>query len=242
MNNEGFGKSAYYEYLEARRHEQNKAKRAGDREKEIGKKTWVTYDSSLIDMSRHFNNVLPQEQHESNKGFKDYIEDYLGNKKGLATAVELGGPGSKLFSGFDEGFFAKTIGITLADLRSQKEKGVDTERHHEVLVGDIFSPMKYQECKNSLGGGADLIIERMLGGLTANPKSTLLYGKILDRWYQLLNENGLMFIRSPEALIPYIDKLSQNITNNFSDKLEIDTHKECFRLIKLPGAPKNLPF
>src|SRR3989338_771967 len=115
---------------------------------------WPVYDSSLSDFAETFTLVLPKDYGGSDPHrlgldpaiFRKYIENTLsqgqGEQKHGLTAVEFGGPGSKLFSGFSKGFFIKTAGVCLRDERDQRKKDNDVTNNHSVLEGDIMDPTK----------------------------------------------------------------------------------------------------
>ena len=83
---------------------------------------WTVYDSPLFSIGSSFSKVIPEEYvgplnkkiytniEEFGDAFKAYIENTLsknGNKE--KTAIEFGGSGSQLFSGFTKNFFKKTF-------------------------------------------------------------------------------------------------------------------------------------
>lgn len=83
-----------------------------------------------------FRDVLPKGETR----LKTYIESSLSDVRGQAFGLELGGIGSKIFSQFTPGFFAKTAAISDDDYRDKidpriKEK--DKARNHSVIVGSI---------------------------------------------------------------------------------------------------------
>lgn len=111
-----------------------------------------------------------------------YIEESLQAKKGKAVGIEFGGPGSALFAGFSKGFFARSLGVTLADLRVKLQPNPTNEddtRHHEVLEGDITYAQTQERVRKWLAGErADLIVERMEGGRLDLPQEPFLLAQI----------------------------------------------------------------
>ena len=111
--------------------------------------TWDYSDSSLFVIGSSFSKTLPKKYIENlsnnmpnsieeyGKAFQLYIEDVLAHKKDK-TAIEFGGPGSQLFSDFSPGFFKKTVGVCLADVRNSIGKEKDVKNNHVIVEGDIM--------------------------------------------------------------------------------------------------------
>ncbi len=197
-----------------------------------------------------FYPVLPEKFQHS---LKEYIEVELSERKGKAVGVEFGGTGSRVFSEFTPGFFKNTVGVTLIDHRSKMGKLLsgDGRRNHEVIEGDILSPDTYDALNEATGGKkANLIMERMGRGLELVPDEPYYVAKILNIWYQILNEGGVMFVQVPAKFSSILKKWGE-LMEEYKDTIElqyfpgfIDTDGMClgsFRLKKLKGAPKDLP-
>ena len=220
-----------------------------------GHYSWVdsSADDSMIDggMNISFEGVLPKE----NKSLIAYIEDTLENRKGKAIGAEFGGMGSRLFGGFSAGFFAQSIGVSLVDHRDPSTLGavdlLNETRNHSILEGDIFSPDTYGALNEVLNGAkVDLIIERMAKGLEFVPQEPYEVSKILQIWYSLLREEGIMFIQVPIIFNNLLKKWAFKISEEFNGLIEIEykigkydrgAHCSSFRLRKLKGAPEKLP-
>lgn len=187
-----------------------------------------------------------------------YIQKTLEKRKMKAIGVEFGGVGSNLFAGFSDKFFAKSIGVTLVDHREKNiypehsSKEDDDKINHEVLVGDIFNSKTYESLNEKLNGAkVDLIISRMLKGLEFVPRDPYTVGKVLQVWYKLLNENGIMLVQTPYKFNNLLSKWAEKIRKQYGDTLEIESMKgdrdnnvhtcSVFRLNKLAGAPDELP-
>ncbi len=102
---------------------------------------WNTYDSALDRMAVAFDTVLPAEFTKGDTvagGFKTYIESMIPSKdtskKRNLYGLEIGGPGSRFFEGFTKGFFAKTLGVCLRDIRRESRKNNDEQNSHSVIV------------------------------------------------------------------------------------------------------------
>jgi hypothetical protein len=213
---------------------------------------------SLLDFpfAKAFEGVLP----EGERSLRHYIEGILAHRKGEAIAIEFGGPGSQLFEGFSRDFFAKTAGVTLTDthiLSDQKNKNINSD--HKVISGDILRPETYEVVSAWLEDQKlDLIIERMVAGWRLIPKEPYLLSRVLQTWYSLLREGGIMFIEIPEEFNLLLSPWADMLRTQYNQKLEIQTAigalskhgrlirrkqiNTVFRLRKLSGAPSILPF
>ncbi len=202
-----------------------------------------------------FRNVLPLEHRKS---LRNYIETVLKKREGQAIGVEFGGIGSRLFREFTLGFFAKSVAVSLVDHRGWKSKldklkERDKKIHHEVLEGDIFDFCTYESLNKLLNNEKiDLIIERMGRGLEFVPIEPYAISKILQVWYNLLREGGIMFVQTPAVFNNLLTAWVAKIQREFNGKIEIQYSKNSiyisagcdfssFRLHKLPGAPNELP-
>src|SRR3989338_10931638 len=103
---------------------------------------WTDYNSKIDSFGKTFFDTLPKEFFEKVKcdtrnAFLIYIEstltDQRENTSDQLTAVEFGGPGSNLFRAFPKGFFKRTVGVCLKDIRLPGEKIRDTERGHYLV-------------------------------------------------------------------------------------------------------------
>lgn len=223
-----------------------------------GHYTWV--DSPLEEtrsyiegrsFSDSFSYVLP----EKNIGLKQYIEKSLEARKGKAIGVEFGGIGSQLFSGFSPNFFAKSMGVTLVDQRThnndEKSFQEDIRINHEILINNILKSETYEYLKKWLNHEKiDLIISRMAAGLEFIPLEPYTTSKILEIWYELLNDGGIMFVQVPVEFNKLLVLWVEMIQKKFSEVIEIQFIQNrnnnsapgsCVRLRKLPGAPRKLP-
>jgi len=218
------------------------------------------YDSSINDFGSTF---IPLSQVSQNTGlhleqqgkiFKNYIEDTLSQKEkqGL-TAVEFGGPGSKLFEGFTKNFFNRTIGVCLKDIRDSKTKENDTRNNHSVIEGDILDVRNddklLAEVLQSLHTNKiDLIICRMVGPIKYIDKHPIIMERTMKNWYEILNENGLMFIQfqfyeaipGHDPTTDLIKKWSVAIKEKYPE-IDVQVINGALRLHKRIGSPEKLP-
>lgn len=222
-----------------------------------GKRAWDIYDSHLDNSSDDspfqatFACLLP----ESESSLISYIERLLSRKRGAAIGIEFGGPGSNLFGDFPKGFFRQTAGVTLTDVRTESAEARDNERHHSVITGNMFSSKTRQDVAKWLEGRkADVIFERMGGGIRLVPREPRFLAEIANNWYQMLAEGGVMFMQIPSVLVPVMEAWKNFVEQKYPDQIQIQQklhlvdplagvlfNEGLMRLNKLKGAPANLP-
>lgn len=192
--------------------------------------------------------------------FKEDIENTLSfnrEQNGTLTAVELGGPGSNLFSAFPGGFFEATAGVCLKDFRNDVTQTSDEQSHHHVIEGDVFDREIYHKiCEILSVPKVDLIISRMLGPLRSMTRHPILWERMIKTWYSILNENGLMFVQFQFPKQNFVTKKDRDIiekgrrlvkqwAESIQEKsggtIEISVDYDAFRLHKKSGAPEQLP-
>ncbi|MBI3305677.1 hypothetical protein HYZ82_00915 [Candidatus Nomurabacteria bacterium] len=221
---------------------------------------WLTYDAPISGVSEKFDTsfgstffvCLPKEykkytkeNEEDDKKFKEYIEKTL--LKG-GTAVEFGGPGSKLFRGFSDNFFRKTVGVCLNDIRDTDTEKKDKINNHSVLTGNILdvqnNKLLEKVTKTLDTNKVDLIISRMMGPLDFINKNLAILDRIIRNWYNLLNVNGLMFIQfnlhQDLRIQDLIEKWSTAIKAKFPE-IDIQVGNNVLRLHKKKDSPGELP-
>lgn len=216
---------------------------------------WV--DSSIEEGTQgsfnySFYKVLPR----GVNNIREYIEHILEDKKSKAIGVEFGGPGDRLFKGFTPELFKKSVGVTLVDWHGDDRKP-DPGSKHKVVEGDILTSHTYEELEKILEGDkVDLIMSRLAAGLEYIPIEPYAVSKILQVWYKLLNDGGVMFVQTPVFFNELLKEWATMIKDQYKDVLEFQedaggesdgsntqgTHSSsAFRLRKLPGAPTELP-
>lgn len=223
-------------------------------------KSWGVYDCLLDEstpckpsFAASFLPVLPSEYRESERPMADYIETYFQNRKengDTLLALEIGGPGSALFTGVKEGFFAKTAGITLVDGRDPDERIAENEQlNHTVLEGNFRTPrVKEKVDAWREERKVDFIIERMCDGLKLLPRDPFYLAEEFSYWYELLNEEGVMFIQLPMIVEPLLADWEQRVLEETDGTIEMAMSNEGYgewwamRLNKHAGAPEKLPF
>lgn len=181
------------------------------------------------------------------------VEGSLEKKKGKAIGIEYGGPGSALFAGFSKGFFEKTLGVTLTDIRgslSPDPTPADEKRHHFVLEGDMTSLQTRKNVHDWLGDKkVDFIVERLAGGRLLLPEEPYLISDMFNDWYQTLGEDGIIYAQTSKWMRPLLKPWKKMIDAQYSETLELryvhdSTSRDVFdaiRLRKLHGAPETLP-
>ena len=139
-------------------------------------------------------------------------------------------------------------GLQLIEIK-EKDNGI----HHEVLEGNILDLATYESLNRWLNGEkVDLIIERMGAGFEFVPDEPYTVSRILQIWYNLLREKGIMFVQTPVVFNNLLETWVAKIQKEFKNVIEIKyqegvsntrprTTCSAFRLQKLPGAPKELP-
>lgn len=188
-----------------------------DNQVKSGREPWGIYDSGLLtglcSFDWRFKELLPKEY----KDIREYIESEMKEKSGSAIGLEIGGPGSKLFSEFSPGFLKESFGTTLTDYRTEKEKEKDIENNHTVFSGDIFTNEGFRDLKKKLGGKkVNVLFERMQGALPVYPQIGYMAG-IFDRLYSLLDDEGVMFVQMPIFLR---DRVKEDYADAFLEKLK----------------------
>lgn len=231
-----------------------------------GRDSFNTFFSNLLDGVYSGPNYSMLEIHHmyspevAEHGLKDEIQRILAGKRGKAIGLEIGGPGSHLFSEFDTGFFDSTYGACLNDLRSDVDIAQDRANGHRVVDSiNAFTEEGIELIRKSLPGGkADLLIERMGGPLFGSESELSVYPnnmfsllRIAQGWYSLLQEGGVMYAQIPPELFLIMrdSHYTEWIQKRFGDVLDIkvENHKlakmrvYALKLVKKPGAPEQLP-
>jgi len=246
-------------------------KRTREKTEVLGHEHWPLYDSGLANFAQEFMSVTPCDekaeveypglkmfgQEQAARLFVEYIRTILKpDSNHHLNALELGGPGSKLFSEFPEHFFEKSVGACLKDTKhpiDEKENGSG----HKIIRGDLFSNDTYKKIENAFSGkGADLIISRIAGGLGKITHNPAIWANIARKWYKLLREGGLMFVQfrfltedkwisDTEVKKDSREKLMKEwvgfMQDNYGKTIEIQLGHNDFRLLKKEGAPDELP-
>jgi|ERR1035437_1453555 hypothetical protein len=216
---------------------------------------WEQYDESISDFGETFIrgwNLLEVDSEEKYRGkFRQSIEGTLASSRIQhdLTAIEFGGPGSELFKGFTPSFFKKTLGVCLKDIRDHEKKEIDDGNNHSVIPGNIFDVLNTKlldEVKKSLDvEKVDLIISRLGGPLRSIDKNEAILDRLIRNWYDLLNENGLMFVQfqhgsSESSPKKKIEKWANAIKEKFPE-VEIEVKEKTMCIHKKNGAPEHLP-
>ncbi|MEK9160785.1 MAG: hypothetical protein AAB440_01985 [Patescibacteria group bacterium] len=203
-----------------------------------------------------FHDLLP----EGTKLLKDYIEEVLKERWGDALFADFGGVGSNIAKAFTPGFFKRSFGVALFDerfrpsteWRTEEIRAADAALNHTVIEGDLRDPDLYEHLREELEGEKlDLLIERMGKGLEFSPTDTKTVGALLQTWYDLVREGGLMLIQIPIHFNIFIQAWVEKVQRETGGTLEIKcaigdsdagTDAQSVLLIhKQPGAPAKLP-
>ncbi|HEX9153368.1 MAG TPA: hypothetical protein VF809_00945 [Candidatus Saccharimonadales bacterium] len=228
-----------------------KADTIAQREKDALGGYWDAIDSSLEtgdhSFESWFREVLPP-----GESLKEYIVNTLALLD-HRLGVELGGPGSQMFSEFPDGFFEETAGVALTDPRGGigstssrfQIMECDDARNHWVIKGNIIAPQTKEEIDRWLNGRKlGLVMERMFAGAETLPKDPFTLAENVNHWYERLAEGGLMFAQVPAGLQPMVNEWKQMLDNGrYPLDVQIGNHEGygLVRIHKLPGAPESLP-
>lgn len=213
---------------------------------------WAYYDSPLCEgpdsYQATFRNLIPSNY----ATLKEYVEDVLSGKKGRAIGADLGGPGSRIFSDFSSGFFQDTYGITLRDIRKEPIAKEDATRNHHIIAGDMRGTAMKQMIREKLDKKADVIFERMEGGLMLFPRDARWATEALNQIYGLLSDEGVIFLQSTYDKIPSesyevvpsstLESYARILKTSFPGLLEVSSDGKSLKIRKVSGdAPKRLP-
>ena len=86
-------------------------RRMGEKRAELTHEHWPLYDSDISSFAYEFKSLIPgglnaRNEKECSELFIEYIKTILRpDRNRHLKAVELGGPGIRLFEGFPKGFF-----------------------------------------------------------------------------------------------------------------------------------------
>ncbi len=241
--------------------------------------TWGVYDSSIDSFGFSFLSCLPDSYsneiydkeidfEEYGEPFRKYILETLAKSKGdRHTAIEFGGPGSALFTSFSNKDLYRTVGVCLDDIRGSSEKGRDEEYGHSVIIGDLFDTKNeemYKQIREKIGAvKTDLILSRMMGPLDDIAKNPIIMDRVIRKWYEMLNENGLIFVQfdyyrrfirvdgksTPKRINREhkseieddVEEWIKKIKTKFPNEIDIQIGEGVLRLHKKEGSPETLP-
>lgn len=211
---------------------------------------WAVYDSPVT----FFDNALALP--EGYNKISEYIDGEYKEGVGNLIGIELGGPGSKLFRDLnsDKRRFAKSVGVTLVDLRRDFLKLADKENSHEILEANVFSSSfvdddgverpgfkKIQDWVDR-NGRADFVFELMHKPIHDLKKSSKLFLNLVLRWYRLLNEEGTLLVQGPEFSKEFLEQIKTKLSElNIRPYYKIGFDGLCyFTLKRLHGSPDDL--
>jgi len=134
------------------------------------------------------------------------------------------------------------------------KKKHDKEIGHSVLPEDILNLQIERLYKQFLGqvmqrlgtSKTDLIISKMAGPLNKIDKNGAILDRLIRNWYDILNENGLMFIQfnyqgnTDTNTQLLVQKWADAIKSRFPE-IDIQLDVGVMRLHKRAGSPEHLP-
>jgi hypothetical protein len=209
---------------------------------------WDAQDSSLENGDNSwgawFKEVIP-----TGERLKEHVETAL-EPLTERVGLELGGPGSQLFSDFPPGFFVKSIGVCLTDPRLASfdrfdKLDRDALINHSVIPGNFLDPATIQAVDAQLDGRkAAFIGERLFSGVVTLPQDPFALAANASIWYERLAEGGLMLAQIPPGLQPLADEWrAMTAVAAPALNIQIGTHAGygLIRIHKQFGSPDTLP-
>ena len=156
-----------------------------------------------------------------------------------------------MFEGFSDNTFKTTIGVTLSDYRSSDGQ-LDGDniikykdgREHNIIIGNIFDRNIYKKINNITNGQKiNLILERMVAGFRNVPNSPMIIIAVLQKWYSMLDEGGILLVETPIFLEDVIVEWIRVLRRSYHKVLDVkfDPGQGALRIRKLSGAPAKLP-
>ena len=205
-----------------------------------------------------FLKVIPRKYRGFGLGL--FLLKELDNAGSDAIAIEYGGPGSQFFrdiNSYSEAYrrkkaLARSLGVTLSDIRNIRERDFDLHAGHDVIEGDMLHDATEAKVDTWLAGKkAHLIIERLAKGMHLIPADPYYAMKTLQRWYARTDEQGTLLVQTPVSLNPFLRawaKAAKKVCGNTLDiqfdakgKNDTTAKNSALRIRKHPGAPKALP-
>ncbi|HSX43417.1 MAG TPA: hypothetical protein VLF59_05015 [Candidatus Saccharimonadales bacterium] len=213
---------------------------------------WSYINSGIVEMEWRFHEVMPP-----GVKLRDYIFQGLASQNDR-IGIEVGGVGSRLFTDIETlspGFFSRTAGISLTDLRpglhdAEAILATDEAHHHTVIAGDLNAIDTEQRVCDWLGGERpNFILESMLLGQQALPREPFAMARRCDFWYQLCAPGGIIVSQIPHGLLPHMRQWLTQVRSN-APGIELRAHLPSGTLPygsgllvirKHPTAPERLP-
>jgi hypothetical protein len=137
----------------------------------------------------------------------------------------------------------------LKDIRDETQKKAEEETGHFVIEGnilDVKSNIVFDNIREKIETDkTDLIISRLGRPLEFIDKNTAILDRIIRNWYEMLNQNGLLFVEFQFRSVPDLKNQVESWINIVRAKFpEIDITvgvSGTLRLHKGKGAPDKLP-
>jgi hypothetical protein len=173
---------------------------------------------------------------------KEYIQTTVPEG---AVGVDIGGPGSTLFRGFDRGTFSKTVGMTLVDLRDEETKAADAARGHDILPGPFQE--NWEALDSELEGEkAHVIFSRLGGGGLSLPQDPYQIHEQLDNAYQRLSsEGGRLITTVPRIMRALAEPWAEKVTDGYQGQIGVSIvptiSSMAIQIEKREDAPEHLP-
>lgn len=208
---------------------------------------WAVYDSKLHDLDTLF------EISGENQGLAEYLDREYQEKVGQLVGLELGGPGSNLFSDLnaDKCRFLKSVGVVLVDKRMDHTKEKDRKNNHEVIEANAFSTNfddkelpGFEKIRSWVkeNGPVDFLVEAMHLPIYVFNESSAFFMNIVSRWYKLLSQNGVMLVQAPKFSPDFLQETKERLaTLNVDLNFRFASDGLTYLIIKrLPNSPDQL--
>lgn len=164
---------------------------------------WVIYNSPIWQYEITFRPLL-QDQHIPN----------LLIGKDSPVVVDLMAPSGTLRNLAQQLDRPLGLGIALSlnDLRTGQEKDLDQRLGISQIEGDVANSITWRKLVKEMNGqGADLIIERAVGGLYHLPKDIRFTHLVIRRLWRLLKPGGTLLMETRDE--SYLEEMGIDINN-----------------------------
>lgn len=198
---------------------------------------WGVYDSDIYNYQREFQSVLGGLDIISWVQSKDTLTviDLMSSSAAIASVFEHISPDKPRFG----------LAVSLEDVRSDLQKERDGMLNIEKLNLDIVAPSTWRKIRGRLEGRrADLIMERAMGGVDTLPRDFGFYKFTISRMWEMLNENGILLLQTPNFGYWNAFKISRLVKSLIKKNVNVvfDSYRGVIKFVKTPDSPEKLPF
>jgi hypothetical protein len=192
------------------------------------------FENGIYPYALDFDGFVPRGQ-----TFTEYVNGKLPHD---AIGIDVGGPGSAVFSVLDT---KESYGMTLNDFRSDEQKEADKAHGHDIIPGDFQTT--WEDLDDRLGDRkAHVIFGRIIGAEQFLPQDPYFMYEQADNVYQRLSsEHGTLFVPVPKVIVPiavpWILKTADEHGDTVVTRLANGPQGFSLQIEKRPGAPEHLP-